>query len=314
MYKLLLAATLAACATPTPANPGHAAAGHATEPPAAAFQPTRFSVVVEGSGPDVILIPGLSSTREVWAATAAHLKASHRVHRIQVKGFGEPAGPNASGPVLQPFVDELGAYIAAKGLKQPAIVGHSMGGLAALMLAADHPALLGKVLIVDALAFIGPIFKLDDVATITPRAEQMRAMLLARAAAVTPDFTTPADCPASLPAPEPVVGNMTNSGSGACHFKHGSLSSDLKVVAQAVYDDMLADMRPRLKEITAPVTVLYAQDDRLYTAAEADALYAASYAGTPKLTLHRVPGSYHFVMLDQPALFEKELDAFLAAP
>lgn len=66
-----------------------------------------------------------------------------------------------------------------------------------------------------------------------------------------------------------------------------------------------------MKEITAPVTVLYPQDDRLNKQAEVDALYAAAYAGTPTLTLRRVPGSYHFIMLDQPALFEQALDEVL---
>ena len=37
---------------------------------AAPFQPTRFSVQVQGSGPDVILIPGLTAGRDVWQATA----------------------------------------------------------------------------------------------------------------------------------------------------------------------------------------------------------------------------------------------------
>lgn len=75
---------------------------------------------------------------------------------------------------------------------------------------------------------------------------------------------------------------------------------------------MLADMRPRLKEIAAPVTMLYPQDDRLLKQTEADAIYAGAYAGMSGLTLRRVPGSYHFIMLDQPTLFEQELDQFLA--
>ena len=59
MNKLLLAAALAAIVPALPA----AAKPHAT---AQAFQPTRFSVIVEGKGPDVILSPGLSSPRHVW--------------------------------------------------------------------------------------------------------------------------------------------------------------------------------------------------------------------------------------------------------
>ena len=37
---------------------------------AAPFVPSRFSVQVQGTGPDVILIPGLTAGRDVWQATA----------------------------------------------------------------------------------------------------------------------------------------------------------------------------------------------------------------------------------------------------
>jgi pimeloyl-ACP methyl ester carboxylesterase len=94
-------------------------------------------------------------------------------------------------------------------------------------------------------------------------------------------------------------------------MKHGALASDMRVVAQAMYDDMVTDLRPRLKDIKQPVTMLYPQDDRLVSKDEADKLYADSYAAAPKVKLVRIPGSYHFIMQDQPALFEAQLKAFL---
>ena len=296
---------LAAAALPVTAGIAAPAA------PTAATVPTRFSVTVAGNGPDVIFIPGLSSTRAVWAASVDKLSATHRVHLVQLKGFGEPAGLNASGPVLKPFVDDLAAYVAANRLKAPAVVGHSMGGLAALMLATYHPGSAGKILIVDSFAFIGPLFGAADLAAIIPHAERMRTMMLGQASKVTPDFHARADCPETLPAPAAPLGSMTNSGAGACMMKHGATASDMRVVAQAMYDDMLTDMRPRLKDIAIPVTVLYPQDDRLLPAAQADKMYAESYAGTGKLTLVRIPGSYHFIMQDQPARFRAELERFL---
>ena len=302
MTRLFLAAALAAIATPLPALAAPAAVAIAA--------PTRFSVTVVGSGPDVILIPGLSSPRAVWAATAERLKATHRVHLVQVKGFGEPAGPNATGPVLAPFVTDLAAYIGAHKIAHPAVVGHSMGGLAALMLAADHPTLPGRILVVDALPFIGPLFGAPSVEAIRPQADQMRAMLIANAATVTPDFTAP-DCPATLPAPAAPRGTMTNSGVGSCLVRYGAMASDLRVVAQAMHDDMVTDLGPRLGAIRAPVTMLYPQDDRLLTPVVAAKIYADAYADLPAARLIRIPGSYHFIMQDQPTLFATALDAFL---
>ncbi len=288
MHKFLPLAAAIALAVPAAAS---AAANTA---------PARFSVVTVGAGPDIILIPGLSSPRAVWAATADHLKATHRVHLIQLKGFGEAAGPNASGPVLQPFVDDLAAYITENKVVRPAVVGHSMGGLAALMIAADHPALPGKLLVVDALPFIGPLFGAATVEAVRPMADQMRSMLIASAAKMTPDFTAP-DCPATLPAPATPRGMMTNSGEGACLVRYGATASDLRVVAQAMHDDMVTDLGPRLKTIKPPVTMLYPQDDRLLTAAAAAKIYADAYARLPSAKLVPITGSYHFIM-QEPAV------------
>src|SRR5438128_2130181 len=140
LYRLI-ALTGLACLAPQSlhARSGPAAASRA------AFQPTRFSVVVEGSGPDVIMIPGLTSNRRVWDQAVASLGGHYRVHRVQIAGFGgEPAHGNAQGPVLAPVVEELHAYIAANRLSRPFVIGHSIGGLLTLMLAQRHPGDVGK--------------------------------------------------------------------------------------------------------------------------------------------------------------------------
>src|SRR6187549_3611316 len=77
---------------------------------AAPFASTRFSVEVRGSGPDVILIPGLSAGRNVWTA-AVRAVPGYRYHLVQVAGFaGDPAGGNARGPVVAPLAAELARY------------------------------------------------------------------------------------------------------------------------------------------------------------------------------------------------------------
>jgi pimeloyl-ACP methyl ester carboxylesterase len=143
--KLLFAAAMTAALVANGALPAPASAQ------APAFQPTRFSVTVEGTGPDLILIPGLTSSRHVWDQAVASLGGHYRVHRIQIAGFGgEPARGNVSGPVLVPTVEEIHAYIAASRLRRPMVAGHSIGGLMTLMLAqfahaAQHRSLTRSV-------------------------------------------------------------------------------------------------------------------------------------------------------------------------
>ena len=57
--------------------------------------------------------------------------------------------------------------------------------------------------------------------------------------------------------------------------------------------------------------MLYPQDDRLLSEAEATRIYTEAYAGLPGAKLVRIPASYHFIMQDQPQRFGEELAAFL---
>lgn len=266
---------------------------------------------------DVVFIPGLSSPRDVWFDTVAAMDAGYRVHLVQIRGFGDAAGANANGDVLAPFLIELAGYlqsdIVAKGFGKPAIVGHSLGGLSALALAARNPELVGKVMVVDAVPFIGTIFGFASPKDAQMVAKQMSdGMRMSYDAAATPPAKP--DCAATTGPAARAMGNMTNSAKGACLVPYWMEISDGRVVALALYDDIMLDMRPYLPNITAPVTLLYAQDDRLLSADMARQTFEPQYAGTPNFTARMIPYSMHFIMLDQPDMFIAELDRFLSAP
>ncbi len=269
----------------------------------------RFTVEVYGEGQDVIFIPGLSSPRDVWYPSLSAIGAvGYRRHVIQIRGFGDAAGANAEGPVLDPFIAELADYIddeiIGKGRPAPAIVGHSLGGLSALMIAARHPKLAGKIMIIDALPFIGTIFGAKDIEAVRAQATQMAAMIRKSPAKPPLDCNDPAVA-------EAVQSIWSNSAKGRCLVENWSRKSDPNVTAQAMLDDTLTDMRPELSKITAPVTLLYAQDDRAFPEAMARSLFEGAYKGTTNFNPVMVKGSYHFIMLDQPEKFTAELRAFL---
>lgn len=269
---------------------------------AEAAAPSRFSVTIEGFGPDVIFIPGLTSSRAVWDQAVAGLGGKYRVHRVQIAGFaGEPAGPNAEGELLPAVVDELNAYIGARKLQRPAIVGHSMGGLLGIMLAARHPDSVGKLLVVDALPFysmlMGPSATVEAV---KPQAAQLRDALIAMPA----------------PAYEAQLGRslamLAKDEKARPALMAAALASDRKVAAKAIYEDMITDMRPSLPQIRAPLTIAYATN-AFAPDGMVGQLYRSGYAGAPKAKLIQVEDSYHFIMTDQPARFQTILKDFLAA-
>lgn len=291
LLALLLLPLAAACATV------------AAPPPPPAFASDRISVEVHGSGPDVVLIPGLSSSPRVWDATIAAVPG-YRYHVVHVSGFdGQAAGANASGPVLAPVAEEIARYISEARLDRPAIVGHSMGGSWAMMVAGRHPALAGKVMVVDMLPFLGAMFGGPGATpdSIRPIAEQIRQGIASSTGE------------ARQRQIEQTIAGMVKTESLRPAVVAQSLASDPGVSAQGFYDVIVSDLRPDVANIHVPLTVLYVLPAGApLTPEQIDGFYRLSYAGAPQAVLKRIPDSYHFIMFDQPEAFRRELREFLA--
>lgn len=263
----------------------------------------RISVTVTGEGPDVILIPGLASSAHVWDATVAHISAHHRVHVVQVAGFaGMPAGSNASGPVFEPVVSAIHAYIVANHLEGAAIIGHSVGGTIAMRLAISHPGDAGRIMFVDSLPYVGLIFGPQlTVPMVQAQATMMRDQ--------TVNGTQEAYA-AAEPAQIAVLIKSRNAEADA--VVAAAIASDHRVVGQMIYDDLVTDLRPDLARITVPVTVLYPWDEGAQAPQQVtDMLYKQAFAPLHQAKVERVDGSRHFIMIDQPAVFLQKVDTFL---
>jgi pimeloyl-ACP methyl ester carboxylesterase len=267
----------------------------------AAADPTRFSVSLTGQGPDVVLIPGLATPGEVWDATVKHLAPTHRVHVIGVAGFGTADGkPNqADGDMLPALVAEMVQYVT--GLKRPSLIGHSLGGLIALEVAAASPDAISRVLIVDALPFYS---LLGNPGATVEQATQMATMLRNQMLKQT-------DAQYAAGAPM-LAARLAKTASARASVAKWAVASDRTVVAKAMYEDMVTDARPRLPGIKTKTTVLYAYDATMGIPQGAmDSMYSGAYRGLAGVDLKRVDESYHYIMLDQPDVFLREVDAFL---
>ncbi|MCV0414725.1 MAG: alpha/beta hydrolase [Brevundimonas sp.] len=305
---LMLGATPAAVlAQDAAAAPGHRHADFASD---------RIHVRVDGDmdGRDIILIPGLSSSPEIWQETVDHLTAQDgvgwRVHRIHVQGFaGAPAEGNAQtgdapGLVAAPVAEEIARYIRETHLSRPAVVGHSMGGTIGLMLAARHPDLVGRLMVVDMIPFMGAMFGPPGTTAegVAPVADRIWA-----AQANSPREAYVAQATAAIT-------GMINTESRREEALEDMRTSDQKVSAAAYRELVTTDLRPELSNITAPTEVLYVKfNDPRMTPQITDAIYQASYADLRGATLKRIDDSAHFIMFDQPRAFQDELDTFLSA-
>jgi len=277
------------------ANKSHAA----TPYPDAATE--RFSVTVAGSGPDVVLIPGLASSAAAWDGTVARLKAHYRLHVLNLAGFaGEPAGANATGDILPAEVEAIDTYIRANHIK-PVVVGHSLGGTLSLMLARAHPEDVQKIVVVDALPYIGLLFgPTVTVDMVKPQAQALKAGI----------ESAPAD---AFKAQESMsLSRMVTSPANRDLTLGWALASDRHVVAEAMYEDMITDLRLDLAAIKTPAVLLYPVNEATgQTAQMTETFYKTSFNGMANLTMVRIDNSLHFEMLDQPDAFNTALEAAL---
>lgn len=255
---------------------------------AAPFASSRLTVEVRGSGPDVILIPGLSAGRNVWDG-AVRAVPGYRYHLVQVAGFaGTPARGNARGAVVTSLAAEIARYIEESRLRRPALIGHSMGGTLAMMLAADHPRLVGRVMVVDMLPAPGALFGQNS----------NDASVIARG-----------------------IAGLTETESGRRLFSSfvnvfapptsSFRTSDPALVGRTMNELAAMDLTGKLPAIRAPLTIVYASPGERAGAA-IDRRYSRAYTGARNPRFVRIDGSGHMIMFDQPARLEEAIIEFLA--
>lgn len=275
------------------------------QPPSVASEqpnPQRISVQMQGSGPDVILIPGLASSRDVWAGLAADLRQRHRVHLVELAGFAStPAISSPDGKVLAPAVDAIAEYIRTRHINAPAIIGHSLGGEIALMLAARHPDQAGRLMIVDALPFY--------TLMINPAATSETALSQATA---TRNWLLVQSQEQRMASQKVSVARLVKTETVRPALIAAGINSDTKTVANAMYELMITDLRPELVHIKTSIEVVYAYDALFgVPAAGVDAMYRQAYASASDIHFTRIDDSFHFIMLDQPERFSSAVKAFL---
>ncbi|WP_337185165.1 alpha/beta fold hydrolase [Phenylobacterium sp.] len=97
--------------------------------------PVRY--LVGGSGPDLVFLHGAGGVT-ADDPLLAELAKSHRVHAPLVPGYGD----SEEAPEIRDMLDftlHTWDVVAALGLKDPILVGHSMGGMIAAEMAAVQP-------------------------------------------------------------------------------------------------------------------------------------------------------------------------------
>lgn len=105
-----------------------------------------FNVLVEGEGPDVLLIHGFPDSNSVWRHQIPVLvEAGYRVIAPDLRGFGDSdAPPKASDYKIDCFVEDLVGILQALDIDSVRVVGHDWGAAVGWQLCMQHPDLVDR--------------------------------------------------------------------------------------------------------------------------------------------------------------------------
>ena len=108
----------------------------------------KTRVQEQGSGDPVVLLHGWGGRIESMTPVISCLSAAFRVVAVDLPGFGESPLPEGiwGTPDYAIFVRDV---LAQRGIERAHFVGHSFGGKVSLFLAATHPELVDKLVLVD---------------------------------------------------------------------------------------------------------------------------------------------------------------------
>ncbi|MFE1774201.1 alpha/beta fold hydrolase [Streptomyces sp. NPDC059008] len=109
-------------------------------------------VELPGEEPSRVYVHGLGATSPAYfAEVAAHpLLAGRRSLLIDLLGHGLSDRPTGFNYTLEAHADALAKALTAAGVAGAELIAHSMGGSAAIVLAARHPHLVSRLVLVDA--------------------------------------------------------------------------------------------------------------------------------------------------------------------
>ena len=100
-----------------------------------------------GAGAPIVILHGLYGAKRTWATVAARLAARRRVLTADLRNHGE--SPWDTGHDYPALAADVARLIETRVGGPADVLGHSMGGKAAMMLALDRPDLVARLVVVD---------------------------------------------------------------------------------------------------------------------------------------------------------------------
>lgn len=235
---------------------GHQAANHHISlryPASESAVDLAYEVSGERSMPVLLLIHGGTSSRRAWDLVTPALRASHRVVAVDMRGHGQSPAPDLGYSAMQLSAD-VNRLIDELELEQVTVVGHSLGGMAAIFLAAHRPDLVKRLVLLNA-----PVTPSTIDALTSLEARMHRPEFFPVTQAFVDEWTSH---------PRPVAAAFLAT-------QQAHIRALRPVVWQQVFRELAkADITPVLKDVSQPALILWGARDALLNASQYEQLQA----------------------------------------
>jgi len=109
--------------------------------------------------PALVLLHGFQSNAHTWDTLSQAMSDTYHVLALDQRGHGDTSWAPDGNYASESHVSDIVGFITALRLSPTVVIGHSMGGRHAAMVAADHPDKVKKVVIVDTAAEPSPAMR-----------------------------------------------------------------------------------------------------------------------------------------------------------
>jgi len=272
--------------------------------PQSSFQSGSLHVDVFGTDgkPNLVLLPGLTCGPWEFGNEIAALSNDYRIYALTLPGFD--GQPTITKPLFATASSDFWTLLTNRDISKPVVIGHSLGGTLAELLATQQPQRLRGVVAIDGL----PVFPGTETQTQTEReqsASRMAAMISntpkAQYESVLKTYTMP---------------YLVTAKSDVDTDSALEAKSDPAAAAGWIKEDLTLDLRGDLKKAEVPYLLIAPYDASFETSfktAEAKrAYYASLVANAPHAQTTVIEHSRHFIMNDQPQQLDRVIMQFLA--
>lgn len=253
----------------------------------------------------VVMLHGIRGFGETFAGVAEALQPGFRVITFDQRGRGETDWDPSRNYYTDTYVEDVAAITAALGLARFDLLGHSMGGINAIVFASLHPDRVRRLVIEDA----GP-----GAFESSPGATRIRAELVSTPARfesweLASEFMHGLRPTVTEEARQQRLKSMLKAlpdGSFTWRYDHAGIAATRLDPDPA----RLIDLRSHVEALACETLLLRGSETDYLQTEMAETMCRLN----PRIVVHEIPGAGHYVHDDQPERFNRAVRDFLMAP